>query len=189
MKQKTNNSNIFVTNAINVPIFSFLMLTTTYKLGEKFDTCVCKKYRHNSMPTGCVFQILPTGNASLFKDSGNESGPVTHHCAAVFVFLERIDVGVHVALGDGVTRLASRQRSGLFAPKKAVSLKMALSLQTRPTGAVRANQTPPPGWVGSIQSTFCGFSTGSMARLTATASPSLLHSTHSSGSVGLALIS
>ena len=41
----------------------------------------------------------------------------------------------------------------------------------------------PCGWVGSIQRTDSGFSTGSMSRLTATASPSLRTSTHSSTSV------
>jgi outer membrane protein len=50
-------------------------------------------------------------------------------------------------------------------------------------------QTPPFGCVGSTHSTAWGFSTGSMSRFTATASPSLRHSTHSSVSVGLALIS
>ena len=48
----------------------------------------------------------------------------------------------------------------------------------------RLDHTPPVGWVGSIQSTVSGFSTGVMSRLTATASPSLRQSTHSSGSVG-----
>ena len=47
----------------------------------------------------------------------------------------------------------------------------------------------PCGCVGSIQRTVSGFSTGSMSRLTATASPSLRHSTHSSVSSRLALIS
>ena len=62
--------------------------------------------------------------------------------------------------------------------------------QRRPDGA-RAERAhwSHPGWVGSIQRTFSGFSTGSMSRLTATASPSLRQSTHSSTSVGLALIS
>ena len=44
-------------------------------------------------------------------------------------------------------------------------------------------------WIGSIQRTSSGFSTGSMSRLTTTASWSLRTSTHSSGSSGLALIS
>jgi hypothetical protein len=44
-------------------------------------------------------------------------------------------------------------------------------------------------WIGSIHSTCSGFSTGSMSRLTTTASLSLRTSTHSSGSLGLALIS
>src|ERR1700730_8466033 len=42
---------------------------------------------------------------------------------------------------------------------------------------------------GSIQSTVSGFSTGSISRLIATASPSLRTSTHSSAWSGLALIS
>ncbi len=45
------------------------------------------------------------------------------------------------------------------------------------------------GCVGSIHFTASGFSTGAMSRLTATASPSLRTSTHSSTSVALALIS
>ncbi|MEY9430920.1 hypothetical protein ABH975_006235 [Bradyrhizobium ottawaense] len=44
-------------------------------------------------------------------------------------------------------------------------------------------------WMGSTHSTVSGFSTGSMSRLIATASPSLRTSTHSSTSSGLALIS
>lgn len=44
-------------------------------------------------------------------------------------------------------------------------------------------------WTGSTHSTVSGFSTGSMSRLIATASPSLRTSTHSSTSSGLALIS
>ena len=59
--------------------------------------------------------------------------------------------------------------------------------------AIRENpqlsQTPPFGCVGSIHSTVSGASAGAISRLTATASPSLRHSTHSSGSVALALIS
>lgn len=46
-----------------------------------------------------------------------------------------------------------------------------------------------PRWIGSTHSTVSGFSTGSMSRLTAVASPSLRTRTHSSTSVGLALIS
>ena len=46
-----------------------------------------------------------------------------------------------------------------------------------------------PLWIGSIHKTSSGFSTGSMSRLTTTASLSLRTSTHSSGSFGLALIS
>ena len=49
--------------------------------------------------------------------------------------------------------------------------------------------TQPCGCVGSIQRTVSGFSTGSMSRLTAIASPSLRQSTHSSVSSLLALIS
>ena len=45
------------------------------------------------------------------------------------------------------------------------------------------------GCVGSIQRTSSGGSAGSMSRFTATAWPSLRTSTHSSTSVGLALIS
>ena len=44
-------------------------------------------------------------------------------------------------------------------------------------------------WMGSTHNTFSGFSTGSMSRLTAIASPSLRTSTHSSTWSGLALIS
>src|SRR5262249_61632004 len=44
-------------------------------------------------------------------------------------------------------------------------------------------------WIGSIHGTCSGFSTGSISRLTTTASLSLRTSTHSSGSLGLALIS
>jgi hypothetical protein len=50
-------------------------------------------------------------------------------------------------------------------------------------------QTPPVGCVGSTQRTVSGRSAGSMSRLTATACPSLRHSTHSSTSCSLALIS
>jgi hypothetical protein len=46
-----------------------------------------------------------------------------------------------------------------------------------------------PLWMGSTQSTWSGFSTGSMSRLTTTASLSLRTSTHSNTSFGLALIS
>ena len=53
----------------------------------------------------------------------------------------------------------------------------------------RLNAACQPGCVGSIQGTFSGGSAGSMSRLIATASPSLRTSTHSSVSVGLALIS
>ena len=63
--------------------------------------------------------------------------------------------------------------------------------RARPTGRGRraSSSSQPCGWVGSIQRTVSGFSTGSMSRFTATASPSLRQSTHSSVSSALALIS
>ena len=91
--------------------------------------------------------------------------------------------------GAGICDFAVSCRVGnrVFAVAHAVAVAMCARGRNRKRDFT--HPTDYPLWIGSIQRTCSGFSTGSMSRLTTTASLSLRTSTHSSGSSGLALIS
>ena len=87
-------------------------------------------------------------------------------------------------------RQGRAQAPGMFHDhqRQARQLRRHSLLLTRYGAAVYVF-TAPSRWIGSTHSTVSGFSTGSMSRLMAIASPSLRTSTHSSTWSGLALIS
>ena len=87
-------------------------------------------------------------------------------------------------------RQGRAQAPGMFHDRQRPARQLRRhSLLLAASGSAVYAFTAPSRWIGSTHSTVCGFSTGSMSRLMAMASPSLRTSTHSSTWSGLALIS
>ncbi len=144
-----------------------------------------------NIPCNCCNRECDCGNASRPGAVSQKLTPDQAVKKAVAVASEIPQMAAFCIAGPGDSLAKPKETCDTFR----ILQEQEPAIQLRPSIDVvawelrRVPASAQSGCVGSIQGTFSGGSAGSMSRLIATASPSLRTSTHSSVSVGLALIS
>ena len=169
-----------------------------------------RKRNPGSVPRAPVFRFAAYGLQRASHERRRDAPPLLRQLAADHLAGRRmLALVLAIGLGQRARRRPLRKNRAVRSASRSTACRRNPSPCTRPwprrpatPPADRQRQAPHSGtsgvscvprqeclWIGSTQATASGFSTGSMSRLTTTASLSERTSTHSSGSSVEALIS